>query len=254
MPDHWHRWRDEDGAWIEARHWNVRWDLAVQTTLPRLRDTRLARAVRQELWRELRDLRGFRPAVKVALGKTGVTVTAGRAGRCGLPQSVHRSPGCGAAGRPVTACPLDHLVGACMMRGAMVILAALAVGGAGVKPIGDGMGGDGVDTPIPLPSGNDAQLFDVVTTTAGSAGLTYRFRFIAEWIADGADFETVSADMIYLCEAYALPRIAEIGPQPAQVVVSLSDVPVEFGQPSSDAVQYFEAFRPEAGVCVWELF
>lgn len=77
MPDHWHRWRDEDGAWIEARHWNVRWDLAVQTTLPRLRDTRLARAVRQELWRELRDLRGFRPAVKVALGKTGVTVTAG---------------------------------------------------------------------------------------------------------------------------------------------------------------------------------
>lgn len=77
MPDTWYTFRDDDGAWTEARHWNIRWDVAVTTTLPRLRDTRLARAVRQDLWRELRDLRGFRPAVKVSPGAKGVTVTAG---------------------------------------------------------------------------------------------------------------------------------------------------------------------------------
>lgn len=77
MPDHWHRWRDEDGSWVEARHWSVRWDVEVSTTLPRLRDQRLARAVRQEVWRELRDLRGYRPAVRVSTGADGVTVTAG---------------------------------------------------------------------------------------------------------------------------------------------------------------------------------
>lgn len=77
MPDTWHHWRDEDGAWVEARHWNLRWDLAVSTRLPKLRDRRLARAVRQELWRELRDIRGFRPAVKVTPEVDGVTVTAG---------------------------------------------------------------------------------------------------------------------------------------------------------------------------------
>lgn len=141
-----------------------------------------------------------------------------------------------------------------MIRWAMAAAAILAAGATGVTPIGDGMGGDGVETPIPLPSGHQALFLDTITNAAGGAGLTYRFRFVAPWIAEGADFETVSADMAYLCEAYALPRIADIGPQPAQIVVSFTEKPLEFGQTAHDVIQFFEAYRPDGATCVWEFF
>lgn len=85
MADTWHRWRDEEGAWIEARHWALRWDVEASTTLPRVREDRLARAVRQDLWRSLRDLRGFRPAVKVSTGANEVTLTVGGQIDCTYP-------------------------------------------------------------------------------------------------------------------------------------------------------------------------
>lgn len=95
---------------------------------------------------------------------------------------------------------------------------------------------------------------DTITTAAGASGLTYRFRFVAGWIGEEADFDLVSADMAYLCEAYALPRIADIGPQPAQIVISLSEEPTEFGLSAPDVTQFFEAYTPQDGHCVWEFY
>lgn len=102
---------------------------------------------------------------------------------------------------------------------ALVLWAAAGSAGA----IGDGMGGDTVDSPIPVPSGHTVVLQDVVTSAEGSTGLAYRFRFVAPWIADEPDFHLVSKDMEYLCEAYALPRLSNIGPSPSQIVVSFAD-------------------------------
>lgn len=133
---------------------------------------------------------------------------------------------------------------------ALVLWAAAGSAGA----IGDGMGGDTVDSPIPVPSGHTVVLQDVVTSAEGSTGLAYRFRFVAPWIADEPDFHLVSKDMEYLCEAYALPRLSNIGPSPSQIVVSFADRPVEFGVSAPEAIQYFEAFRPEGASCVWEFF
>jgi len=111
--------------------------------------------------------------------------------------------------------------------------------------------------PIDVPSGQPVTHYDTITGEPGPAGLTARFRFVAPQIArEGGTmpFELAAGDMDYLCESYALPRLSDIGPQIAQVVITLMDRPVAFGQPDPDATQFFEAYRPENDRCIWEGF
>lgn len=113
------------------------------------------------------------------------------------------------------------------------------------------------EAPIAVPSGQPVTLLDVITNQPGPLGLTTRFRFIAPEIAregGSVDLETAQADMLALCQSYALPRIAGQGPQPAQIVISLSDRPVPFGEAAPDATQFFEAFALQDGTCIWEMF
>lgn len=112
----------------------------------------------------------------------------------------------------------------------------------------------GVDAPIPVPSGQDVRLLDVIRDQPGPGGLTYRFRFVAPAIAQGVDFEAAAADMEHLCRTYAIPRLAQIGPVPAQVIVSLADRPLPFGEAAPDVTQFFEAYRIEGDDCIWEAF
>jgi hypothetical protein len=116
----------------------------------------------------------------------------------------------------------------------------------------------GPDTPaggtIPVPSGQAVTFLDVVTDASGPAGLTARFRFLAPGIAGGVDFQTAAADMQALCDTYALPRIANTGPQPAQIVIVLMDRVVEFGVADEAATQFFEAYSLQDGACIWEPF
>ena len=111
---------------------------------------------------------------------------------------------------------------------------------------------------VPVPSGQPVTFLDAIWNEPGPAGLTARFRFVAPQIAQHGgtvDFDTASADMEDLCNTYALPRIeTTTGPRPAQVVISLSDRPVEFGVISPDATQFFEAYSIVDGACVWEAF
>lgn len=109
---------------------------------------------------------------------------------------------------------------------------------------------------VAVPSGQAVTFVDMIPDTAGAMGLTYRFRFLAPGIAagGGVPFEVAAADMAHLCVSYALPRISETGPQPEQIVIALMDRPVEFGQSDPDAVQFFEAYRPDNGACIWEAF
>jgi len=75
----WHS-QTEPGALSVARRLPVRFDVSAVTTFPRARKGRLAHQIRQDLWRVLRDLRGFSPAVRVEDLDAGLRVTAG--GRC----------------------------------------------------------------------------------------------------------------------------------------------------------------------------
>lgn len=111
---------------------------------------------------------------------------------------------------------------------------------------------------IAVPSGQSVTLQDVVLDAPGPMGLTARFRFIAPQIArvgGTIDFETAAVDMDHLCATYALPRIGTVtGPRPEQVVITLSDIAVAFGEITPEATQFFEAYAVADDTCIWEAF
>jgi len=107
------------------------------------------------------------------------------------------------------------------------------------------------DADIALPSGRIVTPHDVIDDTEGDA---MRFRFIEPDLAmviDVIGYERLEADMRFLCEDYALPRLDDM---PARIVVSVSDRPVPFGTRAPEASQVFEIYRPEGGACIWEGF
>lgn len=113
----------------------------------------------------------------------------------------------------------------------------------------------GDETLIVVPSGQPVTLQDVVWNVPGPEGLALRFRFVAPKIAGGeVDFETALADIKALCDSYALPRVAQPGPVPSQIIISFSDTPLPFGEAAPEATQFFEAFSVQNGVCIWEAF
>ena len=111
----------------------------------------------------------------------------------------------------------------------------------------------GNEEPLAVPSGQPVEFVEMLWDRPGG-GLVYRFRFLAPHISAGMGFEQSAADMEYLCREYALPRVANTGPVPRQIIISLADRPVEFGVTDTEAVQFFEAYRVENGGCIWEMF
>ncbi|MFW2587657.1 hypothetical protein [Sagittula sp. SSi028] len=74
------------GGWIEARgegrylltrQWPAQFDIAASARFDDLRPARLARQIRQDMWRALQGLRGFAPAVQICFTGAGLDVTAG---------------------------------------------------------------------------------------------------------------------------------------------------------------------------------
>ena len=68
---------DEGGSFTLARRLPARFDVAAQTRLPVARKDRLARQIRQDMWRALRDVRGFSPVVRISDAGSWLEVTAG---------------------------------------------------------------------------------------------------------------------------------------------------------------------------------
>lgn len=113
------------------------------------------------------------------------------------------------------------------------------------------------DALIDVPSGQPIKLIDTIWGVPGPNGLTVRFRFLAPQIERALGrmtFIEAEADMAHLCQHFALPRVAAPGPAISQIIISLSDRVVGFGEISPDATQFFEAYRPEDGACIWEGF
>lgn len=122
-------------------------------------------------------------------------------------------------------------------------------GGGRVVP-GDGL-------VLALPSGQTVTLIETISNAPGPMGAVARFRFLApEIAAEGGTvgFDTAAEDMLWLCQNYALARVAEFGPVPSQIIISLEDRPVPFGEADPDATQFFEAYSIENGACIWEVF
>jgi hypothetical protein len=106
---------------------------------------------------------------------------------------------------------------------------------------------------IPVPSGREVRLIDVVTNAPGNEGAAARFRFLAPGLTE-ADLVASADDMQALCDSYALPRTDGMVPAPQQIIISLAAKAVPFGTPAPDVVQFFEVYRIEGGTCQWEPF
>jgi hypothetical protein len=107
-----------------------------------------------------------------------------------------------------------------------------------------------------VPSAQEVTLHEVLIDVQADA-TWLRFRYLTPQIAAGdaqISFEIASDDMMHLCQTFALPYLVEHTLSPDKIVVSFMDRITEFGQPDPDAIQYFEAFRPEDGVCIWDEF
>ncbi|KNG92531.1 DUF6497 family protein [Pseudaestuariivita atlantica] len=112
------------------------------------------------------------------------------------------------------------------------------------------------DAPIFVPSGQFVTFHDFVSDAAGE-GLMYRFRFVAPDISPagrGLTFVEVADDMVHLCQFYAVPKVSEVGPRPRQIVVSLMERAIDFGESDASVTQFFEAYSVQDGLCIWELF
>ncbi len=106
---------------------------------------------------------------------------------------------------------------------------------------------------IDVPSGREVALIDVITNIPGNSGAAARFRFLATDLTPD-DVDAAAADMLALCNGYALPRTEGTVPTPTDIIISLSAAVVPFGQPAPDVVQFFETYRVIDGTCVWEPF
>lgn len=109
--------------------------------------------------------------------------------------------------------------------------------------------------PVPsVPSGLHVTLQDHMLDDLGAQGVFARFRFVVPEIAHGAGFAQVEADFAILCRDYALPALQDAAVQPDRIVISYADAPIAFGVSDPDSVQFFETFRVENDICIWEGF
>jgi hypothetical protein len=115
--------------------------------------------------------------------------------------------------------------------------------------------GDGAQ--ISVPSGQSVTLQDIIWNSAGPEGSVARFRFVAPEIARAGGSVTadqVAQDLLHLCENVVLGTLAEKGAVPPNVIVSIADRAVSFGETVPDATQYFESYRIDGDRCISELF
>jgi hypothetical protein len=108
--------------------------------------------------------------------------------------------------------------------------------------------------PIEVPSGQPVSLIEGFVERS-AAGLLARFRFVAPELAERLSelgYAGIEPDLRYLCETYALPRIA--APYPKLIVISVAQQEVGFAASTSDVVQVFESYELSGAECVWQAF
>jgi Family of unknown function (DUF6497) len=106
---------------------------------------------------------------------------------------------------------------------------------------------------VEVPSGRDLRLIDIITDAPGPQGATARFRFLAPGLSSD-DLESSAIDMQAVCDSFAVGRIDGMVPAPRQIIISFSSAEVPFGDAAPDVVQFFESYRVENSLCIWEVY
>ena len=66
---------------LVTRRKPVRWDIEARAEFPKAHALRLAHQIRQDMWRELKKIKGFCPAVEIEKGETLKVRAGGRVAR-----------------------------------------------------------------------------------------------------------------------------------------------------------------------------
>lgn len=104
-----------------------------------------------------------------------------------------------------------------------------------------------------VPSGLQISLQEFFIDTQPDGMRVGRFRFVAPDLA-AAGHARVEQDFPYLCDTIALPVLSAAQEEVGEVVISMAAQPVEFGTTDPSVLQFFEVFRIENDVCIWEGF
>jgi len=113
----------------------------------------------------------------------------------------------------------------------------------------------GQEEALAVPSDNPVWLQEWFIDPLADGQLDYaRFRFVMPALAQGTRFEQIEANFAHLCENVAMPLLAQAGLSAPRVVVSVAERETEFGTASPGLRQFFEAFRVENNLCIWEGF
>ena len=112
------------------------------------------------------------------------------------------------------------------------------------------MSGVAAQEAIQLPSGLEVTLQEVRFEEQMG-----RFRFIAPAIGpEGVSYMEVREDFPWLCAEMVVPVLTQTDRSVPEVVISLADREVTFGEITPGATQYFEVFSVSDGTCIWEEF
>lgn len=144
------------------------------------------------------------------------------------------------------------------LTGVAVPTATLALSVAMVTPLTASQDDWEEGMSLAVPSGQPVTLLEVNQQDGNQGGSAIHVRFLAPEISRTGGrivFSQAEEDMAVICQDYVLPHLSRItDTTPDQIVIVLADRWVEFGVSDKDATQFFEAYRPDNGVCVWDGF
>ncbi len=109
--------------------------------------------------------------------------------------------------------------------------------------------------PLDVPSNQRVTLQEAFWEEQADGALWLRLRFVAPRIGSGPGeygFELVEWDMVHLCEELGLPWAMAEGAE--LIVISFAAEALPFGATAPEVAQFFEAYRPVDGECLWEEF
>lgn len=104
---------------------------------------------------------------------------------------------------------------------------------------------------ISVPSGQPLSFLEFISERDGEV---VRFRFLTPEIGKTYVYGDIIGDFQVLCDEQVMPVLEVNAMEPRQIVLSMSAVDIPFGEDNAEVLQFFEIFRPEGGICIWEEF
>jgi hypothetical protein len=118
------------------------------------------------------------------------------------------------------------------------------------------MQGDWPTGEITAPSGQPVVLQGLMTEENPWSGeMQIIVRLLAPLIAgEGLSNSELREDMDWACRTWGIPAAGTLSMTPDWVIVEMMEAPVARGVATPEIRRFFESYRLEGPICIWELF